>query len=129
MTENKLENSEEYSSYLLMKSFELGPKMKKKVLIFDMDETLVSAWRVRDEEIFNPLFRRKGDFNFKLEGRLIEVKLRPYVIEALERLSDSFEIVVYTAGIKSYADPILDRIDPMNTMIMKRLYRHDCMQF
>ncbi len=112
-----------------MKSFELGPKMKNKVLIFDMDETLVSAWRVRDEEIFNPLFRRKGDFNFKLEGRLIEVKLRPYVIEALERLSDSFEIVVYTAGIKSYADPILDRIDPMNTMIMKRLYRHDCMQF
>jgi TFIIF-interacting CTD phosphatase-like protein len=123
MTENKLENSEEYSSYLLMKSFELGPKMKNKVLIFDMDETLVS------EEIFNPLTRRKGDFNFKLEGRLIEVKLRPYVIEALERLSDSFEIVVYTAGIKSYADPILDRIDPMNTMIMKRLYRHDCMQF
>ncbi len=111
----------------MIKSFELGPRLKKKVLIFDMDETLISAWRVRDEDIFNPRGRKKGDFNFKLEGRLIDVKLRPYVIETLERLSDSFEIVVYTAGIQVYADTILDRIDPMNTMIMKRLYRHNCM--
>jgi TFIIF-interacting CTD phosphatase-like protein len=113
----------------MLKSFELGPRLKQKVLIFDMDETLISAWKVRDEEIFNPRSRKKGDFNFKFEGRLIEVKLRPYVIETLERLAENFEIVVYTAGIQGYADPILNRIDPMNTIIMKRLYRHDCMQF
>jgi TFIIF-interacting CTD phosphatase-like protein len=122
-------NNEEYLSYLFIKGFELGTKTKPKVLIFDMDETLISAWRVRDEEICNPWGRKKGDFSFMFDGRLIEVKLRPYVIETLERLAESFEIVVYTAGIKGYADPILDRIDPMNTMIMKRLYRHDCMQF
>jgi RNA polymerase II subunit A small phosphatase-like protein len=111
----------------MLKSFELGPRLKKKVLIFDMDETLISAWKVREEEIFSQKSRKKGDFNFKFEGRLIEVKLRPFVIEALERLSESFEIVVYTAGIQGYAEPILNRIDPMNTIIMKRLYRHDCM--
>ena len=120
-------NNEDYISYVFIKSFELGRRIKPKVLIFDMDETLISAWRVKDEEICSSKGRKRGDFSFHFEGRLIEVKLRPHVIETLERLSESFEIVVYTAGIKGYADPILDRIDPMNSMIMKRLYRHDCM--
>jgi hypothetical protein len=53
MTENKNVMEEEYNSYLLMKSFELGPRMKEKVLVFDMDETLISAWKVSDLDIFN----------------------------------------------------------------------------
>lgn len=73
-------DNEEYTSYLFIKSFELGPRIKPKVLIFDMDETLISAWRVRDEDIFNPESRKRGDFSFNFEGRFIEVKLRPYVI-------------------------------------------------
>jgi len=37
-----------------------------------------------------------------------------------------YEIVVFTAGQKDYADPILDTIDETKTIFKKRLYRDDC---
>jgi len=39
-----------------------------------------------------------------------------------------YEIIVFTAGIKNYADPILDYLDPNLKIFKKRLYRTDCIQ-
>ena len=39
-----------------------------------------------------------------------------------------YEIIVFTAGQKDYADPILDYIDPHKKIFKKRLYRTDCIQ-
>ena len=39
-----------------------------------------------------------------------------------------YEILVFTAGEKDYADPILDYIDQNNVLFKKRLYRTDCIQ-
>ena len=52
--------------------------------------------------------------------------MRPFVDECLKRLAELYEIVVFTAGIKDYADPILDYIDPKKEYFKKRLYRTDC---
>ena len=51
------------------------------------------------------------------------------MIECLERLAEIYEIIIYTAGVQGYADPILDYIDPTNSLITKRLYRQDCIVF
>jgi predicted HAD superfamily phosphohydrolase YqeG len=45
-----------------MKSIELGKRTKSKVLVFDMDETLVSAWKAPKEP--DPYFQRKCDFTY-----------------------------------------------------------------
>jgi hypothetical protein len=37
------DQNEEYQDELMMKSFSLGLRSKQKVLVFDMDETLISA--------------------------------------------------------------------------------------
>jgi CTD small phosphatase-like protein 2 len=37
-----------------------------------------------------------------------------------------FQIVIFTASDKSYADSILDLIDPSNEIFTHRLYRSDC---
>jgi hypothetical protein len=37
------ENNEDYQEEIMMKSIELGKKQKQKVLVLDMDETMVSA--------------------------------------------------------------------------------------
>ena len=71
--------------------------MKPKVLVFDMDETLVSAWKAKKD--VDPYFQVKYDYTFCYNQHKIEVKLRPFVIECLERLAELYEIVVYTAGI------------------------------
>ena len=39
-----------------------------------------------------------------------------------------YEIVIYTASTKSYADPILDLLDP-NGNISHRLYRESCLLY
>jgi TFIIF-interacting CTD phosphatase-like protein len=35
-----------------------------------------------------------------------------------------YEIVIFTAGTKEYADEILNCLDPEGKLIMHRLYRH-----
>ena len=54
------------------------------------------------------------------------MRLRPYVLDSLEKLVGVYELVVFTAGEQAYADHVLDYIDPDNKYFMKRLYRQDC---
>lgn len=71
-------------------------------LVLDMDETLVH---------FDP---RRRMF-----------KARPHVQNFLKEMSKNWEIVVFTAGLKEYADWILNELDP-DRYISKRLYRDSC---
>jgi TFIIF-interacting CTD phosphatase-like protein len=59
---------------------------------------------------------------------MIHVRFRPFLHDALEKLAQIYEIIVFTAGVKDYADPILDKIDPDNTLFKKRLYRDQCIK-
>lgn len=57
----------------------------------------------------------------------IYISYRPYLIEFLERVSQIFEVVVFTASEKEYASMVLNRIDPENKYISHRLYRDSCL--
>jgi len=50
--------------------------------------------------------------------------LRPGAMEFLNNLCSYYEIVIFTAGMKDYADSILDLIDPQKNLIKHRMYRH-----
>ena len=71
-------------------------------LVLDLDETLVHFF-------FTP---SGGTF-----------LIRPYCFQFLEEMKKIFEIVIFTAATKDYADSILDVIDPNNKYIDHRLYR------
>ena len=71
-------------------------------LVLDLDETLVHFF-------FTP---SGGTF-----------LLRPFCFKFLEEMKKIFEIVIFTAATKDYADSILDVIDPHNKYINHRLYR------
>jgi len=75
------------------KAIELGKKTADKLLIFDMDETLVAA---KFEGRIPAKFEKT--FSYKLQGVEISVRLRPYVIDCLEKLAHFYEIIVFTAG-------------------------------
>jgi Dullard-like phosphatase family protein len=106
-----------------LKSIELGKKQKQKVLVLDMDETMVSA---RFKSRMPPGF--VTTFVVDFQDQPIHVRVRPYLQDCLERLSQLYEIVVFTAGVQEYADKILDQIDPERKIIKKRMYRQDCIQ-
>lgn len=78
---------------------------KYYTLVLDLDETLI---------------------HFKLEKvNEGKVQFRPYLFQFLENISKYYEIVVFTAGIKEYADAVLDIIEKKigKKVFNKRLYR------
>ena len=72
-------------------------------LVLDLDETLVHFF-------YTP---SGGTF-----------LIRPFCIQFLEEMAKIFEIVIFTAALKDYADSILDILDPNKILINYRLYRH-----
>jgi RNA polymerase II subunit A small phosphatase-like protein len=55
----------------------------------------------------------------------VYVAKRPGVDEFLTEMAKHYEIVIYTASLNKYADPLLDLLDP-NRVIRTRLFRESC---
>ncbi|EEQ97932.1 conserved hypothetical protein [Perkinsus marinus ATCC 50983] len=55
--------------------------------------------------------------------------LRPWVRLFLTYWASKFEIVIFTAGCKSYADQVVDFLDPHGVLVSHRLYRQHCTEF
>jgi Dullard-like phosphatase family protein len=91
-------------------------------LVLDLDETLVHC---TIEPIPNPDFVFPVTFNDVCYE--VYVRKRPYVDYFLQTVAKDFEIVIFTASQKVYADKLLDRLDPEQTMITSRLFREACL--
>jgi RNA polymerase II subunit A small phosphatase-like protein len=89
--------------------------------VLDLDETLVHS-------AFKP-FDVKSDIILKIEFENkihdIHVLIRPGVEEFLERMAKHYELVIFTASLSKYADPLMDRLDPKR-LCSYRLFREHC---
>lgn len=96
-----------------------------KTIIFDLDETLVHC--VDEPETDNPHVILKVTFP---TGETVDagINIRPYAIECLKEANKYFQVVVFTASHQSYADVVLDYLDPNRDLIQYRLYRESCIQ-
>jgi CTD small phosphatase-like protein 2 len=63
-------------------------------------------------------------------GETVEagINVRPYAIECLKEANKKYQVVVFTASHKFYADVVLDFLDPAHELIHHRLYRDSCFQ-
>ena len=99
--------------------------LHKKTLVLDLDETLIHSY-------FDHPPPRPPDISFDIfiEKKKIHVNsiLRPGVREFLDNLEKYFEIVVFTASLSQYANPVLDFIDKKG-ICKFRLYREHCCCF
>ena len=95
----------------------------KVALVLDLDETLVHS-------SFKPVPNADFVIPVEIDGRVMEVYVlkRPYVDEFMEAVKDDFEVIVFTASLAKYADPLLDLLDPGRT-IRFRLFREACHPF
>ena len=97
--------------------------LKKNTLVLDLDETLVHS----------DLEQTTGascDFSFPVhfnnQKHIVNVRRRPYLREFMEFAARHFEVVVFTASQRVYAERLLDTLDPDNVLIKHRLYREAC---
>lgn len=101
---------------------DLKAKGKNYTLILDLDETLVHTARSARSgahcrlEIYN-----------NRNCRAFYVHKRPYLTNFLYQMSKYYEIVVFTASTRQYADPIIDILDS-DGVISRRFFRDSCIE-
>lgn len=98
-----------------------APEFKgKKCLVLDLDETLVHS-------SFKSL--RNADFVIPVEidsqYHNVYVIKRPGVDEFMKRVGELYEVVVFTASVSRYGDPLLDQLD-IHKVVHHRLFRESC---
>ncbi len=102
----------------------LGPIAEKNIgkqcIVLDLDETLVHS-------SFKPVPNPDCIIPVEIESIVhhVYVRKRPGVDKFLKRCGELFEIVVYTASLSKYADPLLDKLD-IHKVIDHRLFRQHC---
>jgi len=101
----------------------LRPEQKhKKCLVLDLDETLVHS-------SFKPIPNPDFVISIELENVIhkVYVRKRPGVDNFLRVVGEKFEVVVFTASLAKYADPLLDILDK-GKVVSTRLFREACVQ-
>jgi Dullard-like phosphatase family protein len=106
----------------LPECFEKIDNMDRKTLILDLDETLIHA----DFEGVYLNHDMIVNFNFGQEEVSVPIFVRPGLFDFLQNISQEFEIIIFTASIKEYADAVLNRLDPENKFFKFRFYRSEC---
>ena len=98
--------------------------LPRLTLILDLDETLVHSELLsahmhpsdKPADLEFTIFRNEAD------QKSVRMFKRPGVVEFLRNVANFCNVIIFTASLPEYADPILDLIDTYN-VISKRLYR------
>ncbi|GAX82029.1 hypothetical protein CEUSTIGMA_g9457.t1 [Chlamydomonas eustigma] len=102
----------------------LGPKRaedsEKPTLVLDLDETLVHS-------SFKPIPNPDYIIPVDIDGKVVDVYVlkRPWLDHFMNSVAERYEVVVFTASLAKYADPLMDMMD--KAMIVRwRLFRESC---
>ncbi|KAJ7667971.1 NLI interacting factor-like phosphatase-domain-containing protein [Mycena polygramma] len=112
-----------------------------KTLVLDLDETLIhSTSRPLMSGNSSTGFLGLGAFNRNQgSGHMVEVVLgghstlyhvykRPFVDFFLRTVSGWYTLVIFTASMQEYADPVIDWLDAGRGILEHRLFRDSCTQ-
>ena len=102
--EKKIEEKKE-PPIIVNEPFVTEPMTKEFCLILDIDETISHTMRLSFGNYF---------------------LLRPGVLHLIKKLYHFFEIDIFTAALKRYADNIVNKLDPNDIYINYRFYREHC---
>ncbi|KAL8710144.1 MAG: hypothetical protein Q9220_005227 [cf. Caloplaca sp. 1 TL-2023] len=92
----------------------------KKCLVLDLDETLVhSSFKILHQADFTIPVEIEGQYHN------VYVIKRPGVDQFMKRVGELYEVVVFTASVAKYGDPLLDQLD-IHHVVHHRLFRESC---
>jgi CTD small phosphatase-like protein 2 len=108
---------------LRSKQIMLKSDPSKKTLLVDLDETLIKViWGApNSNDMLPPINGGDASNNFT-------VLIRPYAKEFLREMSKEFEVVIFTAAEKGYAEHMVNLLDPNREYISFILSRNHCLK-
>lgn len=97
----------------------------KKTLFLDLDETLIHSDTMGQFDEHHAVIKLVLDDNEMEFGLLI----RPFCEEFLKFASKNFNVILFTAGHKIYAEAIINHLDPKKEYFHLKLFRDSCIEF
>lgn len=103
----------------------LPPKQEPKhkfSLVLDLDETLVhcSVEPIPKPDIIFPVLFNNVTYQ-------VYVRKRPHLETFLKAIANVYEVILFTASQKVYADKLLNYIDPEKKYVRHQLFRESCL--
>ena len=104
------------------------------IVVLDLDECLIHSEFGRDGDASRTHQVQRGPGEMQgVDGHVqsfnvsddFKVNMRPHVAEFLEAVTERYETYLFTAGTQSYANAVLDKLDP-DGRFAGRLYRQHC---
>ncbi|KAG8959498.1 hypothetical protein FRC00_001529 [Tulasnella sp. 408] len=92
----------------------------RKCLVLDLDETLLhSSFKlIPQADYVVPV-------EIEWQWHNVYVIKRPGVDNFLKKMGEIYEVVIFTASLSKYADPVLDKLD-VHKVVAHRLFRESC---
>lgn len=100
---------------------QLSTAVGKKCLILDVDETLVHS-------SYQPTHHYDLHLPLKVNGSVcnVYVAYRPHLLTFLQAVAPLFEVVIFTASVSMYCDPVMNAVDRERILGPQRLFREHC---
>ena len=103
-------------------------KIHKQTILLDLDETLIhvdfeNKYKNYDAILYFDNINENGEIEKNIQINLI---FRPGLFQFLDYINNYFEVFIYTASYKNYADTIIDYIEKDKKYFSLRLYRENC---
>jgi len=105
----------------LYKNITPPPNLKRKTLILDLDETLVHS-------TIKAVTHHHITVDVLIDGMTCTfyVIKRPHVDLFLKKVAEWFDLIIFTASMQQYADPLIDQLDT-SKLVKGRLFRESCL--
>lgn len=105
----------------LYKTVSPPSNLKRKTLILDLDETLVHS-------TIKAVTHHHITVDVLIDGMTCTfyVIKRPHVDLFLKKVAEWFDLIIFTASMQQYADPLIDQLDT-GKLVKGRLFRESCL--
>ncbi|MCJ1243445.1 Nuclear envelope morphology protein 1 [Trapelia coarctata] len=111
-----------------------SPKLAQKTLVIDLDETLIHSLakggRMSSGHMVEVKLSSPAAYNGLSLGPqhpiLYYVHKRPHCDDFLRKVCKWYNLVVFTASVQEYADPVIDWLEQERKYFSARYYRQHC---
>lgn len=129
---NKFENSDSEEMYILDKNgstISMDTKKTASLKNFNKVDSfqIEVSFKLPKNTNIPPIFANSRNAEQTSVTSIYKVYQRPYLLQFLKTCSIWYDIIIYTASLREYSEPIINQLEQLSGVsFINRLYRKDC---